>query len=139
MCQWHVCLAINVSCLFSWSGVTQVKSKSSEVNNTSMIDDQKCPFLAKPGCCVCKCSSSHLRTFDKTETPLAAVQAREGKRKPRLSSFFHFVVRGLLGPLMAVFGVREDRTGGLGPAERKEHYLTAAPFHRFDGDKADWR
>jgi hypothetical protein len=27
----------------------------------------------------------------------------------------------------------EDRTSGLGPAERKEHYLTAAPFHRFDG------
>jgi hypothetical protein len=31
----------------------------------------------------------------------------------------------------------EDRTSGLGPAERKEHYLTAAPFHRFDVSKAD--
>jgi hypothetical protein len=36
-------------------------------------------------------------------------------------------------------GVEEDRTGGLGPAERKEHYLTAAPFHRFDVDMAIWR
>jgi hypothetical protein len=37
------------------------------------------------------------------------------------------------------FGVEEDRTSGLGPAERKEHYLTAAPFHRFDVNMATWQ
>jgi hypothetical protein len=34
------------------------------------------------------------------------------------------------------FGVEEDRTSGLEPAKQKEHYLTAAPFHQFDGNNA---
>jgi hypothetical protein len=74
--------------------------------------------------------------FDKTETLLAAVLLG-GEEKPE-DFFLICVVRGLLGPLMTwkTFGVAEDRTGGLGPAKRKEHYLTAAPFHQFDGISA---
>jgi hypothetical protein len=78
---------------------------------------------------------------NKTETSLAAVHARRGKRNPKIS--YLFVCRlceDYWDPSWLVnkeVGVKEDRTSGLGSAERKEHYLTAAPFHRFDVRMAD--
>jgi hypothetical protein len=142
------CLAINVSYLFNWPGVTE-SDTSDEYSPmyASKMDDQSALRMSSLAALATSSSQTHpliqnkhisRTSLDKTETSLAAVQASGGKEKAKAFVIFHFVVRGLLGPLMAVFGVREDRTGGLGPAERKEHYLTAAPFHRFDGDDADW-
>ena len=77
------------------------------------------------------------KNFGKTETPLAAVLLGRKEETLRFSCLF-LSLRGSLEPLMArKFGDAEDRTGGLGLAERKEHYLTAAPFHQFDVGKAD--
>jgi hypothetical protein len=67
--------------------------------------------------------------------------ARRGKRNPRDFLLICFVeCEDYWDPSWLVnkeVGVKEDRTSGLGSAERKEHYLTAAPFHRFDVRMAD--
>jgi hypothetical protein len=77
-----------------------------------------------------------IKTFDKTETPLAAVLLGGEEKVFYLSSLFVSCEDYWDPSWHKEFGVEEGRTSGLGPAKRKEHYLTAAPFHQFDGINA---
>lgn len=79
------------------------------------------------------------RDFSKTETPLAAVIARRERGKHVCFSSYYCRARITGTPHGIKIGLAEDRTGGLGPAKRKEHYLTAAPSHRFDRNNANLR
>jgi hypothetical protein len=66
---------------------------------------------------------------EQNRNPPSRRTARRGKRNLKDFSLICFV---------ECEDYWEDRTSGLGSAERKEHYLTS-PFHRFDVDMAIWQ
>ena len=78
---------------------------------------------------------SHI--LGKPKPPSRRVARLVKRKRTRFSSLF-LSCEDYWDPSWPNTGDAGDRTGGLGPAKRKEHYLTAAPFHRFDVNKANW-
>jgi hypothetical protein len=79
------------------------------------------------------------KRIDKTETPHSRRTAR--RERGKLVGFLPYLCRARITgtPHGQISGdAAGDRTGGLGLAKRKEHYLTAAPSHRFDVFNAIW-
>jgi hypothetical protein len=77
------------------------------------------------------------KKFDKTETPLAAVLAREERETRRFLPYCVCRAR-ITGTPHGIkeVGVSEDRTSGLQLTAEETRATTAAPDHRFDGINA---